>query len=299
MIRLLVLAVLIAVAPSFSASASSQAYASANVAYDPPSGPLEEDSSNDSGPNSASAAASVGPSVGDAAAYAQEGVMRAAAFNSRAGGTSTASASGVATFTDTFTANAAGYAGQEASMTVLMEIEGFLDPLGGTSGLLGYSLRINGGHYTVNNRFAVAYDGADVAGGAFPFIQFILNDGEYSWLPGSPFYISTVRAIEFEFDMGAELELIGRLEATVLNDGLDAGSADVNFFHTARWKGVTSLRAKDPVSGVMVDLPLDQVDFASGSGADYRYEIVPEPEGGAPAMLGALLLVARSRRCGR
>jgi len=296
--RILVMTVLIGVAPAFAAQASSQAYASVGVSYDPPDGPLEEDSANDSGANAASAATSVGPSVGDAAAYAQEGLMRAAAFNSRAGDTSRASASAVATFTDTFTANAPGYAGQQATMKILIEIEGFLDPLGGTDAGFGYSLQVKGIPFQVNNRFNVFYEGADVASGQFPYIQFFLFDDEYSWLPYSPFFISTVREIEFELTMGAEIEVIGRLEANATSTGADAGSADVNFFHTARWKGVSSLRAADPVSGLMVDLPLDQVEMVSGSGADYRYEIVPEAEGGALAMLGALVLVARSRaRC--
>jgi hypothetical protein len=297
-IRLLVVTVLLAAAPGLAAQASSQAFASVDVSYDPPSGPLEEDSANDSGAGAASAATGVGPSSGDAAAYAQEGIMRAAAFNSRAGDTSTANASAVATFTDTFTANAPGFAGQHASMKIQMEIEGFLDPLGGTIASLGYRLQINGGQTQVNNRFNVVYEGADVAAGVMPYIQFILYDDEYSWLPGSPFYISTLREIEFEFDMGAEIEIIGRLEATAASSGLDGGSADVNFFNTARWKGVSSLRAADPVSGLMVDVPLDQLEMLSGSGADYRYEIVPETEGGVLAMLGALVLVVRSRaRC--
>ena len=109
------------------------------------------------------------------------------------------------------------------------------------------------------------------------------HPSEFSFLPGSPLFVSTVRNIRFSFTMGNPLTITGTIGANAKDAPLSGipGSADVNFFNTSRWMGVSGLRAVDPITGMLVDLDVADADFVSQSGRDFRYAIspVPSPDG--------------------
>jgi hypothetical protein len=279
------------------ALAANVARANATVTTNAPPALPETASKSQVTASSAAAAVSLGSESADANVFVDFGILRASAFVSRGAGSASASASGV--WEDSLTLSSLGFIGQHAEMTISVAVDGFLDPLGGTISEFLHEIKIAGTSIgTVTNRINVIYSGADQLNGARPTLTRGLGAGESSFLPGSPFFISTVRNIRFSFTMGDPLNITGTIGATANDVPLSGipGSADVNFFSTSKWMGVSGLRAIDPVTGQFVDLDVSEVDFESQSGQDYRFAIAPVPLPGAVGMLGIGLLALLRHR---
>lgn len=272
------------------AHAANVALANATVTnFSPPALP-QTATQGQTSTTSAVAGVALGSEAADAAVVVDFGILSAYAFVTRGTGLASASASGI--WEDTLSINGAGFLGQHAEMTVSVAVDGFIDALGGANAEFRHELMIAGTSIgTVRNRINVIYQGADQVNGVSPFISG-LRPEEFSFLPGSPLFISTVRNIRFSFTMGNPLTLTGTIGAFAREAPLSgiSGSADVNFFNTSKWMGVSGLRAVDPITGVMVDLDVADVQFVSQSGRDFRYAISPVPAPGTATLLGWGLL---------
>lgn len=291
-------ALAVCVALPCTALAANVAIANATVTTIAPPAAPQTVSQGQSNTTSATAAAALGSEAADANVFVDFGILRAAAFVSRGAGSASASTLGV--WEDSLTLNSFGFDGQRAEMTISVAVDGFLDPLGGANAEFFHEMKIAGVTTgTIFNRINVVYLGADQLNAVKPTFSSGLRAGEFSFLPGSPFFISTVRDIRFSFTMGNPLTLTGTIRATANDAGLSgiSGSADVNFFNTSKWMGISGLRAIDPVTGQFVDVDISQVDFQSQSGQDYRFAITAVPLPGAAGMLGVgLLALIRHRR---
>jgi hypothetical protein len=243
--------------------AANVAIANATVTTNAPPAPPQTATQSQSTAISAAAAASLGSEAADANVFVDFGILRASAFVSRGAGFASAQTLGV--WEDSLTLNSAGFQGQHAEMTISIAVDGFIDPLGGADAEFRHEVSISGITIgTLFNRINVIYEGADQLNGVAPFFSG-LGTGEFSFLPGSPFFISTVRDIRFSFTMGNPLTLTGTIAATAKEAPLSGipGSADVNFFSTSKWMGISGLRAIDPITGQFVDLDVSEVDFES------------------------------------
>lgn len=281
------------------ALAANIAAANATVTTNSPPALPQTATQNQTSTTVAAAGVALGSEAADAAVFVDFGILRASAFVSRGAGFASAQAGGV--WEDALTVNSLGFLGQHAEMTVSVAVDGYIDPLGGANAEFRHEIRIAGTTTgTVFNRINVIYEGADQINGVSPFISG-LTPSEFSFLPGSPMFISTVRDIRFSFTMGNPLTITGTIGADAKEAPLSGipGSADVNFFNTSRWMGVSGLRAVDPMTGMLVDLDLANADFVSQSGRDYRFAISPVPSPGTAEMLGLGLLALMLSRAYR
>lgn len=295
---------LVAFSISRAAQATTLASANAVATFDGPFDPPVTSSDSQTDASSATAGASVPSAQADAAAFADFGILRASVFMTRGGVGSTASASAFANFDDTLTISSAGFNGQVTNMTVSVAVDGYLDPLGGTTSEFRYSIRFEGlnrGFVSLTN-MDVIYRGSDQDGNLNPQFRSGLGPNDFIFQPGDPFFVSAVRDITIQFIMGNTITIQGALNVDAMTDvpnSLVGGSADVNFFNTSKWNGIKSIQAVDPISGQLVSLDPSQLQFTSGSGVDYRNAVVPEP--GTLLLVAAPLtaLAAGRRRAGR
>lgn len=285
------------------AQAATAASASASAETVSPPLPIISDSRSDANPNSAAAAAIAGAQSADALAFADHGVLRAAAFITR--DTGTARAAATSSWEDTVSTSLSGFNGQHAELTFSLRVEGFLDPLGSALAEFRHELNVTGarvglGTGTVSDRLTIVYTGANQAAGERPFINQTgtLKPGELSILPGDPVFVSAVRNLRFSFTMGDSLTIANSLlaRAQELPGTFSAGSAGVNFFHTSTWMGASNLRAVDPGTGLLVDLDVANLTLSSQSGRDFRFAITPVPLPGAAGLFGLGLCALMRRR---
>ena len=275
---------------SCEALAANVAAANATVTTNAPPAPPQTATQGQTTTTSAAAGVALGSEAADAAAFVDFGVLRASAYVARGAGSASAQAGAI--WEDQLTVSSVGFLGQHAEMTVSVAVDGFIDPLGGADAEFRHEIKIAGiTTGTLFNRINVIYEGADQVNGIRPCISGLTPD-EFSFLPGSPLFISTVRDIRFSFTLGNPLTITGTMAASANDARLSGipGSADVNFFNTSRWAGVSGLRAVDPATGVLVDLDVADANFVSQSGQDYRFAISPVPAPGTAAMLGLGLL---------
>lgn len=205
------------------------------------------------------------PSTASADAIASLGFLRAQAFGtfpSFVEGSASAMARGF--WSDNFVVDIPGHTGELAQLTASALVDGFADVVGDGRA-----------------RIAIAASrDQSIAGG---MTEVFLESGPQLGQLGPTFQIS------FFFTVGTPFQFAMSMQLDVDRAGTGPGAADINFFNTVVWNGISSVT----LGGVSVS----DFGFSSLSGLDYRESFaevppspVPEPSSGFLVLAGLALL---------
>lgn len=158
----------------------------------------------------------------------------AAANGLDSGAVSVGQASARASWQDQITLSSPGRDGRTARVAIEFDLEGYLDPTGGAEAMVAFTMEFDHPAFlrTVRQSVTVAYGGSQKSALAPPRIQTGLQNGEFVFQAGDPFFLTVLRTAVLEFPVGTALGVSARLETNANRDlqaGGAPGSAEANF----------------------------------------------------------------------
>jgi len=200
------------------------------------------------------------PSTASADAIASLGFLRAQAFGTFPSFVEgNASAMARSLWSDNFLVNIPGHTGELAQLTASALVDGFADVVGdGRARIIIGAMR----------------DQA-IAGGT---TEVFLESGPQLGQLGPTFNIS------FFFTVGTPFQFTMSMQLDIDRTGTDPGAADINFFNTVAWNGISSV--------TLGGTPVSDFDFDSLSGLDYRESFAEVPASPVPEPGSVFLVLA-------
>lgn len=221
-----------------------------------------------------------GASTGSADAAADLGALHAQAFATFPSSFITSEASGGATasWSDGFTVNIPGHAGEQGVFRGSVVLHGVLDAVGDALAAVNVSSMINGQN-------------------ALGFRAFFDHNGLHD-PNGIPLTaLPQVLPFEVTFIIGTPFQVSMNLVASVapLNDAV-SGSGDALFRDTLTWGGIDSIRLQGTTINNFIFESLSGLDYTQSFVRDVPPSSVPEPSSAILLLAGIMLLWSRRRQ---